>query len=141
MIKKATSRMTLEEKMAMLHAQSKFSSPGVPRLGIPKFWTTDGPHGVRLEVLWDQLDQTGWTNDSIIAILRLPLFLQLGTKICLGTMVKLWEKKHDIVKKIFFWVQVLIFTELPSTEEILNTWIRSVFNIKNGRSLYKRSAI
>ena len=66
-MKDALSRMTLEEKMTMLHAQSKFSSPGVPRLGIPEFWTTDGPHGVRPEVLWDQLDQTGWTNDSIIA--------------------------------------------------------------------------
>jgi len=66
-VKDALSRMTLEEKVAMLHAQSKFSSPGVPRLGIPEFWTTDGPHGVRPEVLWDQWDQAGWTNDSIIA--------------------------------------------------------------------------
>lgn len=66
-VKDALSRMTLEEKVAMLHAQSKFSSPGVPRLGIPEFWTTDGPHGVRPEVLWDEWDQAGWTNDSIIA--------------------------------------------------------------------------
>ncbi len=63
----ALSRMTLQEKIAMLHAQSKFSSPGVPRLGIPEFWTTDGPHGVRAEVKWDEWDQAGWTNDSIIA--------------------------------------------------------------------------
>lgn len=66
-IKDALSRMTLEEKVAMLHAQSKFSSAGVPRLGIPEFWTTDGPHGVRAEVKWDEWDQAGWTNDSIIA--------------------------------------------------------------------------
>lgn len=66
-VKDALSRMTLEEKVAMLHAQSKFSSPGVPRLGIPEFWTTDGPHGVRAEVKWDEWDQAGWTNDSIIA--------------------------------------------------------------------------
>ena len=66
-VKDALSRMTLEEKVAMLHAQSKFSSPGVPRLGIPEFWTTDGPHGVRPEVLWDEWDQAGWTNDSVIA--------------------------------------------------------------------------
>ena len=32
----ALQRMTLEEKIAMIHAQSKFSSPGVPRLGIPE---------------------------------------------------------------------------------------------------------
>lgn len=66
-VKDALSRMTLEEKVAMLHAQSKFSSPGVARLGIPEFWTTDGPHGVRAEVKWDEWDQAGWTNDSIIA--------------------------------------------------------------------------
>ena len=28
--------LTLEEKVAMCHAQSKFSSPGVPRSGISK---------------------------------------------------------------------------------------------------------
>ena len=58
-VKDALSRMTLEEKVAMLHAQSKFSSHGVPRLGIPEFWTTDGPHGVRPEVMWDEWDQAG----------------------------------------------------------------------------------
>lgn len=63
----ALSRMTLEEKIAMIHAQSKFSSPGVARLGIPENWTTDGPHGIRPEVLWDEWSQAGWTNDSCIA--------------------------------------------------------------------------
>lgn len=37
-VKDALSRMTLEEKVKMTHAQSKFSSPGVPRLGIPEVW-------------------------------------------------------------------------------------------------------
>lgn len=66
-VEDALSRMTLEEKISVIHAQSKFSSPGVKRLGIPDIWTTDGPHGVRPEVLWDEWDQAGWTNDSCVA--------------------------------------------------------------------------
>ncbi len=63
----AMSRMTLDEKIAIIHAQSKFSSAGVPRLGIAELWTTDGPHGIRPEVLWDEWVQAGWTNDYCVA--------------------------------------------------------------------------
>lgn len=66
-VEDALSRMTLQEKTAIIHAQSKFSSPGVPRLGIQGLWCTDGPHGIRPEVKWDEWEQAYWTNDSCTA--------------------------------------------------------------------------
>ncbi|TGD82423.1 glycosyl hydrolase [Hymenobacter wooponensis] len=42
-------KMTLEEKVAMLHANSAFAAGGIKRLGIPEIMTSDGPHGVRPE--------------------------------------------------------------------------------------------
>ncbi len=59
--------LTLEEKVAMCHAQSKFSTPGVGRLGIPEVWMSDGPHGIRGEINWDNWGYANWTNDSITA--------------------------------------------------------------------------
>lgn len=66
-VEDALRRMTLDEKIAVIHAQSKFSAPGVKRLGLPDFWTDDGPHGVRPDVLWDEWEQAGQTNDSCVA--------------------------------------------------------------------------
>ena len=66
-IEDALARMTVTEKIRVIHAQSKFSSAGIPRLGFPDFWTDDGPHGVRPDVLWDEWIQAGQTNDSCVA--------------------------------------------------------------------------
>lgn len=52
-------RMTLEEKTALCHAGSKFAVAANARLGIPEFWMSDGPHGVRREIernSWDPVD-------------------------------------------------------------------------------------
>lgn len=66
-IEDALSRMTLEEKIAMIHAQSNFTTPGVPRLGIPEIMMTDGPHGVNKELEWNSWNSAGWTNDAATA--------------------------------------------------------------------------
>ena len=84
-VEDALSRMTLEEKVGMTTAQSKFSSRGVPRLGIPEVWHTDGPHGIRPEVLWDDWDQAGWTNDSCTAF---PALINLAAT---------WDKEMSLL--------------------------------------------
>ncbi|MCR4774422.1 MAG: glycoside hydrolase family 3 C-terminal domain-containing protein [Prevotella sp.] len=63
----ALSRMTLHEKINMLHAQSKFTSAGVPRLGIRQLNMDDGPHGVREELEWNSWSPARWTNDYVVA--------------------------------------------------------------------------
>ena len=84
-VEDALSLMTLEEKVGMTTAQSKFSSRGVPRLGIPEVWHTDGPHGIRPEVLWDDWDQAGWTNDSCTAF---PALVNLAAT---------WDKEMSLL--------------------------------------------
>ncbi len=66
-VQDALSRMTTHEKILVLHAQSKFTSAGVPRLGIRQLNMDDGPHGVREELEWNTWNVARWTNDSIVA--------------------------------------------------------------------------
>lgn len=66
-VKDALSRMTTHEKVQLLHAQSKFTSAGVPRLGIRQLNMDDGPHGVRAELEWNTWMPAKWTNDSVVA--------------------------------------------------------------------------
>lgn len=67
MVEALLNKMTLEEKVRLSYAQSKFSSPGVARLGVPELYSSDGPHGVRMEICWDSWEHAGWTNDSCTA--------------------------------------------------------------------------
>ena len=57
------SRMTVEEKIALLHGDSKFTSAAIARLGIPRRWMSDGPHGVREDVGPDTWLPAGHTDD------------------------------------------------------------------------------
>jgi len=52
-------KLTLEEKISMLHANGIFSAGGVKRLGIPQIMTDDGPLGVREDV------KEGWGSANL----------------------------------------------------------------------------
>lgn len=63
-IKALTGKMTIQEKVGLLHGNSKFYVTGVKRLGIPEWALSDGPFGVRAEMNRDNWAYAGWTNDS-----------------------------------------------------------------------------
>jgi len=58
-------QMTLAEKIALCHANSKFNVAGIPRLGIPALAVSDGPQGVRRENAPDSWAPAGWRDDYV----------------------------------------------------------------------------
>jgi len=68
-------RLTLEEKIALVHGDSKFTTAAIPRLGLPQRWFSDGPHGVREEVQPDSFHAAGHTDDFATC---LPVLLALA---------------------------------------------------------------
>jgi beta-glucosidase len=61
-------RLTLEEKIALLHADTTFTTPGVPRFGVPKLWMSDGPQGVREEIQAGTWNAANHTDDFSTAM-------------------------------------------------------------------------
>lgn len=57
------SKLTLEEKIGMLHGNSMFATGGVQWLGIPELKMADGPLGIREEISRSSWAPAGWTND------------------------------------------------------------------------------
>ena len=64
-IEKLLSKMTLDEKISMIHGAALFKSGGVERLGIPGIMTSDGPMGVREEFMSDRWIPAGNNDDRV----------------------------------------------------------------------------
>ncbi|WPU94859.1 glycoside hydrolase family 3 C-terminal domain-containing protein [Mucilaginibacter sabulilitoris] len=82
-------KMTLEEKIGMLHGNALFSSAGVPRLGIPELTCDDGPLGVREEIKRFDWASANWTTDS-------ATFLPTGSAIA-ATWNPVMANKYGVV--------------------------------------------
>ncbi|MCI8890818.1 MAG: glycosyl hydrolase [Eubacterium sp.] len=58
-------KLTLEEKIGMIHGAQLFQTAGVERLGIPPLKMSDGPMGVRQEFLPSSWKPVGCSDDYV----------------------------------------------------------------------------
>jgi beta-glucosidase len=82
-------RLTLEEKISLVHGNANFTTAGVPRLGIPELWMDDGPLGVREEV-GEQFKIVGRTDDfatAMPATLGLAATWNPGLAVAYGSVI------------------------------------------------------
>lgn len=63
-INEIIAKMTLEEKVEMLHSKTNMSSEGVPSQGIQDIKYADGPFGIREEGVPNGFQSAGWQLDS-----------------------------------------------------------------------------
>lgn len=64
-IEKLIKKLTLDEKIAMIHGAALFRSGAVERLGIPAIVCSDGPMGVREEFMDDRWIPAGNQDDRV----------------------------------------------------------------------------
>ena len=82
-------RLTLEEKVSLVHGNSTFTTAGVPRLGIPELWMDDGPLGVRAEVGqgFRNMNRTDDFATAMPASLGLAATFDTGLAVEYGTVI------------------------------------------------------
>ena len=113
-IEKLIKKMTLEEKVGLLHGNSKFYVAGVERLGIPEWSLSDGPHGVRAEINRHDWAYAGWTNDieqrvacHNSGLISRPARLSppLGTRSWLIAGARCWARRLAGVRRMCCWAR------------------------------------
>ncbi len=61
-------QLTVAEKVSLCHGDTNFSVAGIPRLGVPTLVMSDGPHGVRQELMPDGWEPMGSDDDFVTCL-------------------------------------------------------------------------
>lgn len=124
-VQDALSRMTVEEKARLSYAQGKFVRPDV-RAWAPELWYSDGPHGVRAEINWNDWGYAGWTSDSCTAFPALTCLAATWNLELSGKYGKaLGEEALYRGKDVQLGPGVNIY-RTPLTDVTLNTWAKTL---------------